>query len=111
VAMGIQSAAVRRLNVPGIATTYVTGTLTSMVSGLVAGTRPADEATRSSSWWRAVRLQMLALVVYGAGAMLGGIVQARWPILGAAWPVAAVALVVIAASRGWQPAPPALAGR
>jgi uncharacterized membrane protein YoaK (UPF0700 family) len=99
-AMGIQSASVRRLNVPGIATTYVTGTLTSMVTGLVAGARPADEATRSSSWWRAVRLQMLALIVYGLGAALGGVTQARWPMLSAAWPLAAVMLVVIAAPRG-----------
>ena len=35
VAMGMQSAAVRRLNLPGIATTVVTGTLTSLMSGLV----------------------------------------------------------------------------
>jgi uncharacterized membrane protein YoaK (UPF0700 family) len=104
-AMGIQSASVRRLNVPGIATTYVTGTLTSMVTGLVAGARPADEATRSGSWWRAVRLQMLALIVYGAGAALGGVIQARWPMLCAAWPLAAVTLVVIAAPRVPRAAP------
>src|SRR5262249_49636855 len=34
-AMGIQSAAMRHLNVPGIATTYITGTITSMFSGFV----------------------------------------------------------------------------
>src|SRR5262249_26011730 len=34
-AMGIQSAAVRRLGVPGIATTYITGTLTSLMVDLV----------------------------------------------------------------------------
>ncbi|HEY6250925.1 MAG TPA: YoaK family protein, partial [Candidatus Angelobacter sp.] len=34
-AMGLQSAAVKRLNLPGIATTYITGTMTSMISGLV----------------------------------------------------------------------------
>src|SRR5262249_6700566 len=34
-AMGIQSAAVRRLRVPGIATTYITGTLTSLMVDLV----------------------------------------------------------------------------
>ena len=45
VAMGIQSAAVRRLDVPGIATTYMTGTLTSAVTGLVARRRaPAHPA-------------------------------------------------------------------
>ena len=44
IAMGIQSAAVRRLNVPGIATTYVTGTLTTAVTSLIAGSRAAKPA-------------------------------------------------------------------
>ncbi|HKE31970.1 MAG TPA: YoaK family protein, partial [Candidatus Angelobacter sp.] len=34
-AMGLQSATVKRLNLPGIATTYITGTMTSLISGLV----------------------------------------------------------------------------
>src|SRR5262245_17231808 len=40
-AMGLQSAVARRLNIPGIATTYITGTLTTLVAGLVAGSRRA----------------------------------------------------------------------
>src|SRR5579864_3039076 len=35
IAMGVQSAAVRRLKLPGIATTYITGTITALFSGLV----------------------------------------------------------------------------
>src|SRR6266478_8354365 len=38
-AMGIQSAAVRRLGVPGIATTYITGTLTSLMVDLLGWLR------------------------------------------------------------------------
>ena len=38
-AMGIQSAAVRRLGVPGIATTYITGTLTSLMIDLLGWIR------------------------------------------------------------------------
>src|SRR5258708_7147202 len=34
-AMGLQSATVKRLNLPGIATTYITGTITNLFSGLV----------------------------------------------------------------------------
>jgi uncharacterized membrane protein YoaK (UPF0700 family) len=101
IAMGIQSAAARRLNVPGIATTYVTGTLTSAVTGLIARTRAAEPGPgrveglpAGGHWWRGVRLQLLALVVYGLGAMASGLVQERWPALVAALPLAAVALVV-----------------
>jgi len=36
VTMGLQSVAVRQLGIPGIVTTYITGTLTSLVSGLIA---------------------------------------------------------------------------
>ena len=35
-AMGIQSAAIRHLKVPGVATTYITGTLTSLVAEFAA---------------------------------------------------------------------------
>ena len=60
-AMGIQSAAARRLDVFGIATTFVTGTLTSLVS-LIArhGVRPDRHGPRQApaghgvgacTWW------------------------------------------------------------
>jgi len=70
IAMGIQSAAARRLDVPGIATTYLTGTFTSAVTGLVAKSRRAPRATStpvpttaSHPWRRQVGLQLLTLVV------------------------------------------------
>jgi uncharacterized membrane protein YoaK (UPF0700 family) len=110
IAMGIQSAAARRLNVPGIATTYVTGTLTTAVTSLIAGSRAATPAPVGASgrvegvpatghWWRGVRLQLLALLLYGFGATLGGLVYERWPALVAVLPFVAVAAVVAAAAR------------
>jgi uncharacterized membrane protein YoaK (UPF0700 family) len=109
IAMGIQSAAVRRLNVPGIATTYVTGTLTTAVTSLIAGSRTAKPAAEASArvvgvpatghWWRGVRLQLLALPVYGFGATIGGLAYERWPALVAVLPFVAVAVVVAAAAR------------
>jgi uncharacterized membrane protein YoaK (UPF0700 family) len=109
VAMGIQSAAVRRLNVPGIATTFVTGTLTTAVTSLIAGApgRPAASAGEpqrvegvpaGGEWLRGVRLQLLALLVYGLGAAVGGLAHDRWPTLGAALPCLAVTGVVAAAA-------------
>ena len=110
IAMGIQSAAVRRLNVPGIATTYVTGTLTTAVTSLIAGSRTAKPVPVEAServegvpaaghWWRGVRLQLLALLLYGFGATIGGLVYERWPALVAVLPFVAVAVVVAAAAR------------
>jgi uncharacterized membrane protein YoaK (UPF0700 family) len=110
IAMGIQSAAVRRLNVPGIATTYVTGTLTTAVTSLIAGSRGAKPALVGAServegvpaaghWWRGVRLQLFALLLYGFGATVGGLVYERWPALVAVLPFVAVAVVVAAAAR------------
>jgi uncharacterized membrane protein YoaK (UPF0700 family) len=37
--MGLQSAVGRRLNIPGIATTYITGTLVSLSAHLITGRR------------------------------------------------------------------------
>ena len=110
IAMGIQSAAVRRLNVPGIATTYLTGTLTTAVTSLIAGSRAAKPAAVEASrrvegvpatghWWRGVRLQLLALLVYGVGAAIGGLVYERGPALVAVLPFAALVVVVAAAAR------------
>jgi uncharacterized membrane protein YoaK (UPF0700 family) len=43
-AMGIQSAAAQRIGVPGVTTTYVTGTLTSMAARLVGWLRSSSAA-------------------------------------------------------------------
>ena len=104
IAMGMQSAAARRLDVPGIATTYLTGTFTSAVTGLVAKsgrsprTSPTAATTRTSHpWRRPVGLQLLALVVYGLGALIAGVLQAHWARLAAILPFAVVAAVVVTA--------------
>src|SRR6185295_12552486 len=87
-AMGIQSAAVRRLGVPGIATTYITGTLTSLMVDLlgwlrsVAAPLPVSRSTgdtvadRSSMPWEQ-RVGLLAGVValYCFGAFVGGVLE------------------------------------
>jgi uncharacterized membrane protein YoaK (UPF0700 family) len=49
IAMGIQSAAATRVGVPGVTTTYVTGTLTSMAARLVGWLRSSGAATDDRS--------------------------------------------------------------
>jgi uncharacterized membrane protein YoaK (UPF0700 family) len=93
VGMGIQSAAVRRLAVAGVTTTFVTGTLTSLMAGLAA-LRP------TGGWAR----QAAVLVALLAGATVGAAAWSRWPAAAAAGPAALVTAVTLAAlARRFRP--------
>lgn len=69
IAMGVQSAAVRRLRIPGVVTTYITGTVTTLAASIVrrrvAEARPTPEAPTHGA-------PLLALVwlVYVGGAIV-----------------------------------------
>ncbi len=106
-AMGIQSAAVRCLGVPGIATTYITGTLTSLMVDLVGWARAhgrllaATAAGRGSAgvaapvnWEQRVGLLSGVFVAYGLGALVGGVPLIRTSPLVSVIPFVAVAAVV-----------------
>ncbi len=104
VAMGIQSAAVRRLKVPGIATTYITGTLTSFVSGVTSRTRHAGAASArcaasspEMNWEHRVGLQAAVFMTYVLAAVLSGYAQTRAPSVATISPVVAVLVVAITA--------------
>ena len=97
VAMGIQSAAARRLDVLGVATTFLTGTLTSLVS-LVARHGVLPSASGHGK-------RFLAGVwgVYVAGAMAAGIFERQLPDYDLLVPPAIVAtVVVLATARFWR---------
>jgi uncharacterized membrane protein YoaK (UPF0700 family) len=87
VGMGIQSAAISRLAVPGVTTTYVTGTLTGLMGGLAALRIPRDAGRRA--------LVLLALV---AGAAAAGMGWRRWPGAVSLGPVVLVGAVALAAA-------------
>jgi uncharacterized membrane protein YoaK (UPF0700 family) len=90
-AMGIQSAAAQRIGVAGVATTYVTGTLTSLAARLVRWLRSlrasASAATRGygksdrAAPVRAPWLPAAVWLAYGAGAVVAGAVKLWWPAL------------------------------
>ncbi len=116
-AMGIQAAAVRHLGVPGIATTYITGTLTSLVVDFVgwlhsptvpssqrtSAGKTAVDASPAANWEHRVGLLAAVFLVYGLGALAGGILQARSSPLVTLSPLVAVAFVVVNASvRHWH---------
>ena len=98
-AMGVQAAAVRHLGVPGVASTYITGTLTSLMAELVSWMRPRGAASSGEAAGAAVRhLRLLAAVflVYGAGALAGAVLHTRSSTLLAWLPFGCVAAVVVA---------------
>jgi uncharacterized membrane protein YoaK (UPF0700 family) len=105
-AMGIQSAAVRRLGVPGIATTYITGTLTSLMVDLLGWLRfiaarlpvakPAERReVERVPWDQRVGLLAGVVTLYCLGALIGAVLQVYSPPLAALFPLAAVMLVVV----------------
>lgn len=111
VAMGIQSAAVRRLNLPGIATTVLTGTITSFVAGLVRQlhityvSSPSEEPSVSGSGRsRHLGLQAGVFLTYIAAAVSAGLFQHRVPLIVGLSPVVAIGLVLyVATAAGAKP--------
>ena len=103
VAMGMQSAAVKRLSLPGIATTYITGTITSLFSGMVHNwitrksrtERMSAEAASGNSPQPSMRhslgLQAQVYLSYTIAALACGILHNYWPSGVAILPVLAIA--------------------
>ncbi|MGH2864343.1 MAG: YoaK family protein [Solirubrobacteraceae bacterium] len=81
VAMGAQSAAVQAVAIPGVATTYITGTLTGAVAAAAAGTGKGETQLESPATQRlaaAIWITYLAAAIAGAaGARVAG-AQAIW---------------------------------
>ena len=97
VAMGIQSAAARRLDVLGVATTFVTGTLTNLVSLI------ARHGVLASASGHGKRLMATAWGIYVLGAMGAGAMVQLMPDLALLVPVMIMAgVVATAAARFWR---------
>lgn len=97
-AMGLQSATVKRLNLPGIATTYITGTITNLFSGLVhhhwgTGDLASDKDPQAAK--STLRLQGAVFLTYTLAAVASGALYQRWPVIVALLPLAATGSVTI----------------
>src|SRR5215813_15395843 len=96
-AMGLQSATVKRLNLPGIATTYITGTMTSLVSGLVHhwGAEEEANAEEDSGLDPSIALQAWVFILYALAAIASALVYKYWPAGVALLPfVASIAVAI-----------------
>ncbi|HXA33782.1 MAG TPA: YoaK family protein [Acidimicrobiales bacterium] len=92
-AMGVQSSAVRSLADPGLSSTYMTGTLTSLVSAVAAG----DGLTGQRQ-----NLAVIAAVVVGAA--VGGVLVLEVPRAAPAVALAALGSVIVTARLTAAPA-------
>jgi uncharacterized membrane protein YoaK (UPF0700 family) len=91
--MGMQSAAVRQVHLAGVWTTFITGTLTEWVAGLVERTPPQGLPV--------ARVQASVYATYGLAALVTTWLQQRWPpwAVGLPWLVL-LGVVACGARRG-----------
>jgi uncharacterized membrane protein YoaK (UPF0700 family) len=100
-AMGLQSAAVKRLHLPGIATTYISGTITSLFTGLVHYLAPRARLARTGHpgiaprFNPSLRLQAEVFAAYSVAALISAFLYVRWPSSVAWLPVVAIGIVAI----------------
>ena len=76
--MGMQSAAVRQVHLAGVWTTFITGTLTQWIAGLVERTPPKELPVG--------RVQAAVYATYGLAALITAGLQPRWPQLAVGLP-------------------------
>ena len=102
-AMGVQSAAVRRIGVSAVTSTAVTGTLAGVMAGAVGWLHgsvglPHPDNSRAQSSNAGFGLPASVWSVYAFGGLAGSVAQVRWPDA-SAWPaVVATGLVVAIAA-------------
>jgi uncharacterized membrane protein YoaK (UPF0700 family) len=96
-AMGVQSAAVIRLEITGIATTYLTGTLTNLVARLMGRSRRKSKPFRQSA------LLATVWIVYIGGAVAAAVDLPRNLVLTLVLPVALVMVVATIAAIVFRP--------
>ena len=94
-AMGLQGAAAFHLGIPGVVTTVVTGTITSLFTGLTkiasAGADPApDNATRPP-----LLLQAIVIVTYCGGAAASGLLMLHARPWAGFFPAAIILIVIL----------------
>lgn len=95
-AIGMQSGAMLQLRIPGVVTTYITGTWTSLTSGLVRLASGKSLPERGNlSFEERLLLQGGVLISYFASALLAGWVLKVQPAAAGAIPASAVLIVAV----------------
>ncbi len=93
-ALGVQSAAMQQLRIPGIVTTYISGTWTVVMASL-ADLLTGHQPKRHRRWQQRLTMQAAVVVVYFLAAVLTGLILRTSPRSAAALPAAAISLVAL----------------
>lgn len=101
-AMGLQSAAVLRVGVSGVVTTYISGTWATFVINLVRNFSQRKDANTTELSTRSKQshlvLQFVVLCIYGLAAVVSGLGAVHWPKITPFLPLLIVMIVVVNAS-------------
>ncbi|MGC1361559.1 MAG: DUF1275 family protein, partial [Silvibacterium sp.] len=101
-AIGLQSGAMLQLKIPGIVTTYITGTWTILVSGLVqlATQEKRESPKQKERFEERLLMQAGVLVIYFLSAVLTGWLFRHMPLaVGALSATSVLAVAIYAAAR------------
>jgi len=104
IAMGIQSATIRHLNIPGVVTTFITGTITSIGMSAVSGLRngfkkkvknglPQLPVTKNLE--QRIELQTMVFSAYGLTAVFTGWIEYRGATLLPLLPLVLILFVLV----------------
>ena len=88
VALGVQSSAIQRFGVSGLSSTYLTGTLTSLIAGVAA-----------RSPWASLRPKAQVLLALMVGAAVGALVAVHLPVVAPALLIVPLLLVIAVSAR------------
>ncbi|MFF5180642.1 YoaK family protein [Micromonospora sp. NPDC000316] len=88
VALGVQSSAIQRFGVSGLSSTYLTGTLTSLIAGVAA-----------RSPWANLRPRVQVLLALIVGAAVGALVALHLPVVAPALLIVPLVLVIVVSGR------------
>lgn len=96
VAMGLQTASLQRVGGKTARTTYITGMLTNLATESV-GWILARTSDRRGHHLHGQRVLLLGSIwlSYAFGAVVGGLLQARWALLGLCLPLAVLAALIL----------------
>ncbi|WP_406045054.1 DUF1275 domain-containing protein [Micromonospora sp. NBC_00898] len=86
--LGIQSSAIQRFGVPGLSSTYLTGTLTSLIAGVAA-----------RSPWRSLRPKAHVLLALMSGAAVGALTALHLPAWSPVLLIVPLVFVIAVSSR------------
>lgn len=104
IAMGIQSATIRYLNIPGVVTTFITGTITTIGMSVIKGFRKGfgKEIKGNSRSWpmlrtleKRIELQVIVFFAYGSTAVLTGWLEYHSSLLLPLLPLILIIMVLI----------------